>query len=108
MAEIYQLAALETDRAAGKRSYLEFLRSQSMSMGLYVLRAGEADGQQPHAEEEAYYVIRGRARFRAGDEDWEVSAGSTLFVEAGLDHRFHDVEEDLSVLVFFAPPEGSA
>jgi len=49
--------------------------------------------------------VRGRGRFRAGDEDCEVSAGSMLFVAAEVEHRFHDITEELAVLVFFAPAE---
>ena len=52
-----------------------------------------------------YYVIRGRGRFRAGDEDAEVSAGSLLFVAAEVEHRFYNIAEELAVLVFFAPAE---
>ena len=52
-----------------------------------------------------YYVIRGRGRFRAGDEEAEVSAGSVLFVAAEIEHRFDDITEELAVLVFFAPAE---
>jgi len=50
-------------------------------------------------------VIRGRARFKAGPEDREVSAGSVIFVAAEVGHRFYDIEEELEVLVFFAPAE---
>ncbi len=52
-----------------------------------------------------YYVIRGRARFKVGAEDREVSAGSVIFVAAEVDHRFYDVTEELAVLVAFAPAE---
>jgi len=52
-----------------------------------------------------YYVVRGRARFRAGEVDREISAGSVLFVAAEVEHRFHDIQEELAVLVFFAPAE---
>ena len=31
--------------------------------------------------------------------------GSVIFVEARAEHRFYDIEEDLLVLVFFAPAE---
>jgi quercetin dioxygenase-like cupin family protein len=86
-------------------SYREFLRVPSMSAGLYMLAAGATDQQHPHHEDEMYYVIRGRARFRAGGEDKEISAGSVLFVAAEVEHRFHDIVEDLAVLVFFAPAE---
>jgi quercetin dioxygenase-like cupin family protein len=42
---------------------------------------------------------------RAGIENHSVAAGSVIFVGAGVEHRFYDIEEDLEVLVFFAPAE---
>jgi hypothetical protein len=30
-----------------------------------------------------------------------------VYVGARVAHRFHDIEEELRLLVFFAPPEGS-
>ncbi len=85
--------------------YREFLRVPAMSAGLYVLPAGGTDPQQPHHEDEMYYVVRGRACFRVGDEDREIFAGSVLFVAAETGHRFYDITEELAVLVFFAPAE---
>jgi len=76
-----------------------------MSAGLYVLAAGANDPQKPHNQDELYYVIRGRARMKAKDEDQEVSAGSVIFVAAKVEHRFYDISEELTVLVFFAPAE---
>jgi len=96
---------IERERAKSGKLYREFLRVPAMSAGLYVLPAGGTDPQCPHHEDEMYYVIRGRARFRAADEEKEVSAGSVLFVAAGVEHRFHDISEELAVLVFFAPAE---
>ncbi len=85
--------------------YEEFLRVPAMSAGLYVLPAGSTDPQRPHHEDEMYYVLRGRAQFKAGNEDREICAGSVLFVAAELEHRFHDITEELALLVFFAPAE---
>jgi mannose-6-phosphate isomerase-like protein (cupin superfamily) len=99
------VAAVERERVASNKAYREFLRVASMSAGLYVLPAGAVDRQQPHHEDEMYYVIRGRARFRAGEEEREVSAGSVLFVAAEVEHRFFDIAEEIAMLVFFAPPE---
>ncbi|HEX3820322.1 MAG TPA: cupin domain-containing protein [Candidatus Sulfotelmatobacter sp.] len=96
---------IERDRTAAGKLYREFLRVPSMSAGLYVLAAGATDPQKPHHEDEMYYVIRGKGRFRAGDDDQEVSAGSVLFVAAEVEHRFYDITEELAVLVFFAPAE---
>jgi quercetin dioxygenase-like cupin family protein len=85
----------------------EFLRVASLSMGLYRLKAGQADEQRPHAEDEVYLVISGKASFRADGQDQAVAPGTLIFVERSAEHRFFDITEDLTVLVFFAPPEGS-
>jgi quercetin dioxygenase-like cupin family protein len=99
------VAEIDQQRTASGKLYREFLRVPAMSAGLYVLAAGAIDPQRPHHEDEMYYVARGRARFRAGDEDQGVSAGSVLFVAAEVEHRFYDITEELAVLVFFAPAE---
>jgi len=103
--ELFTLKGLEQRRTQTQKPYLEFLRMDFMSAGLYVLAPGATDLQRPHHEDELYYVVRGRARFHAGDEDQEVSAGSVMFVAAHVEHRFYDITEELAVLVVFAPAE---
>jgi len=100
-----QLAEINQQRAQSGKPYREFLRVPAMSAGLYVLPVGGTDPQRPHHEDEMYYVVRGRARFLVGEEDREVSAGSVLFVAAEVSHHFQDIQEELVVLVFFAPAE---
>jgi mannose-6-phosphate isomerase-like protein (cupin superfamily) len=78
-----------------------------MSLGLYALPAGGTDPQQPHAEDEVYYIISGQGAIRVGNEDRAVGPGSVVFVAAKVEHRFHSITEDLQILVFFAPAEGS-
>lgn len=99
------LAEIEEQRTRSGRPYREFLRVPAMSAGLYVLAAGETDHQEPHREDEIYYVLQGHARFKAGSEDREVSSGSVIFVAAEVGHRFYDIGEELKILVFFAPAE---
>lgn len=101
----FHISELDQQRAASGKLYREFLRVPAVSAGLYVLAAGAIDPQLPHHEDEMYYVVRGRARFRAGNEDREVNAGSVLFVAAGVEHKFYNIAEELTVLVFFAPAE---
>lgn len=98
-------AELASERRISGKLYHEFLRVPAMSAGLYELAAGSPDPQRPHAQDEIYYVIEGRARFTAGSEAREVGPGAVLYVRAGVEHRFHDIDEDLSVLVVFAPFE---
>lgn len=102
--ELHRLSEVEARRPPGER-YLEFLRTRSMSAGLYVLPAGGEDQQLPHREDELYYVLEGRARFRAGSEERMVRRGELLFVAAAVEHRFYAIEEELKLLVVFAPPE---
>ncbi len=106
-ANFFETAQLIDEQDRAKQSYLEFLRVPSLSAGLYTLPEGSIDMQQPHTEDEVYYVISGRALFRAGAEERSVQAGSILYVKANIEHRFHSISEDLRILVFFAPAEYS-
>jgi mannose-6-phosphate isomerase-like protein (cupin superfamily) len=103
--EAFQLADLLRERAASGRLYHEFIRTHDLSVGLYVLPSGGTDPQGPHTEDEVYHVISGRAIIRVGTEDRPVEAGSVVFVGADVEHRFHDIEEELVVLVVFGPAE---
>lgn len=105
--QTFNLNSLVTESERANRHWREFLRSPSLSMGLYHLQAGQADEQQPHTEDEVYVVLSGKASFRAAGQERAVVPGSLIFVERAAEHRFVDITEDLTVLVFFAPPEGS-
>ncbi len=95
--------AIATAKAAG--GYVgNVLRSELLSVGVYVLPAGGTDAQKPHAEDEVYYAVRGRAKFRVGSEDHPVAPGALLFVAAKQAHHFHEIEEELVLVVFWAPP----
>ncbi|MFF8351802.1 cupin domain-containing protein [Streptomyces sp. NPDC093595] len=101
----FRLDELEAERAANDGAYLQFLRERNMSVGLYALDAGELDPQKPHAEDEVYVVVSGRASITVGMETTQVGRGSVVYVPAGVPHKFHHITEDLRVLVVFSPPE---
>ncbi len=105
MPRFFHIDELARARAEKGKLYLEFLRVPAMSVGVYVLPAGATDPQKPHHEDELYYVVRGRARMQTGSDHVEVVSGSVIFVEAELEHRFYEIQEELEVLVFFAPAE---
>jgi mannose-6-phosphate isomerase-like protein (cupin superfamily) len=104
--DAWSLDDVDSDRAGAGELYREFLRAETMSAGLYVLEAGGSDPQSPHAQDEVYYVVAGHARFTSGGGDRAVAPGDVLFVPAHEEHRFHSIEERLSLLVVFAPAEG--
>ncbi|HYX48368.1 MAG TPA: cupin domain-containing protein [Ktedonobacteraceae bacterium] len=106
--EAFELAHLIDQQNQTGRDYLEFLRVPSLSAGLYMLPAGAVDTQEPHTEDEIYYVISGRASIRVDQESRPVETGSLIFVKANVEHRFHTITQDLRVLVLFAPAEYTA
>jgi hypothetical protein len=83
----FELSQLIQDRGKTEKLYLEFLRVPELSMGIYQLPKGGVDPQSPHTEDEVYFVVSGVAK--------------------KVEHCFHSIEEDLTVLVFFAPAEYS-
>jgi mannose-6-phosphate isomerase-like protein (cupin superfamily) len=105
--QAYELAQLISQRADSNKLYLEFLKVPDLSVGLYVLPAGGTDPQSPHTEDEVYYVVSGRAQITVADENRAVQPGSIVYVEKNIAHHFHSIEEELTVLVFFAPAEYS-
>lgn len=107
--QAFELAHLISKRADNNTPYLEFLKVPNLSMGLYVLPAGGADLQSPHTEDEVYYVVSGKAQIKVADAsgDRAVQSGSIVYVAKNVEHRFHSIEEELTVIVFFAPAEYS-
>jgi quercetin dioxygenase-like cupin family protein len=103
--EALSLEGIESERARKGQPWHEFLRVESLSMGVYALAKGALDQQTPHQQDEVYYVTKGRAVLEVEGMAHPVKAGSILFVPAHSQHRFRDITEDLSTLVFFAPAE---
>jgi len=105
--DIYKVSDHGARRKASAADYLELFRESSMSAGVYFLPKDALDPQQPHTEDEMYYIVSGRGRFTCGSEDVEVGPGEAIFVAKGVEHRFHDIAEEMTIVVVFAPPEGS-
>lgn len=100
---IFEYDDIAQSRAQSGDAYLQFLNEGSLSLGLYVLPAGSTDDQTPHAEDEVYYVVSGRATVDVAGQRRPVQPGSMIFVAKDVDHRFLNIEEDLALLVFFTP-----
>jgi mannose-6-phosphate isomerase-like protein (cupin superfamily) len=88
-------------------TYHEHFATRDLSVGTYSLRAGATDAQSPHSEDEVYVITAGSAHFTGGERTVKVEPGMVLFVAANEEHRFHDITEDLVLLVLFGPAYGS-
>ncbi len=104
---IFNMTDLLQSHDEARGLYYEFLKEDSLSTGIYMLPAGAVDPQQPHTEDEVYFVIEGKADVRIGTEVQGVGTGSVIYVPANVEHRFQNIVEDLTLLVFFAPAEYS-
>ena len=100
----FEIADVLAEHSRLDRLYYEFFRAQALSLGLYVLPAGTADPQSPHPEDEVYYVVSGSGMVQVDGEDQALAAGSIVYVGREVSHRFHSITEELTLLVFFAPP----
>lgn len=90
-----RIAALEP----GAEPYVEPFRHGTMSLGMYA--PGERDDQQPHDQDELYFVHSGTGVFVNAGERTTFQPGDALFVAAGVPHRFEDFSDDFAAWVVF-------
>ncbi len=100
--QVFDLESIKGKLKGDPAEYLEFLKVPALSCGIYSLAAGSKDMQAPHDEDEVYLVLTGKARMQLGDEEREVGPGSLLYVSASTEHSFFEIEEDMTLMVFFA------
>lgn len=105
--EVIKQAGRWAEPDATGASYAEHLATADLSLGTYSIRAGATDTQSPHREDEIYVVTKGHAQFTSGNDTVTVEPGTVLFVPAKEEHRFHDITEDLVLLVVFGPAYGT-
>lgn len=105
VADAFDLRVLLDQLAADRHDFAAFFRAPGDTLSLTVARwpAGSIDDQQPHTEDEVYYVAAGRGVLTIADETVPVGPGSVAFVAAGAAHSFGEISEDLEVLVFWSP-----
>jgi mannose-6-phosphate isomerase-like protein (cupin superfamily) len=76
------------------------------SLRLLVSHPLRPNQQSPHAQDELYFVVRGRGvLFHDGRRD-RFEAGDAMFVAAGIEHHFEDCSDDFEIWVAFYGPAG--
>lgn len=61
-----------------------------------------------HSQLEVFHVIKGRHKFRVGDDEIETSPGDCVFIPAGVPHAFRNIDSEDGLLHFELLPSGSA
>ena len=77
------------------------------TMSVEVFAPNGADSQQPHAQDELYFVHSGTGEMVINGQHFAAAAGDAFFVAAGVEHRFENFSEDfVTWVVFYGPPGG--
>jgi len=84
--------------------FAEAFRHGSMSVEVFAPRGHDA--QEPHDQDELYFVVGGHAEFVHEGERMAVSTGDALFVGAGDKHHFEEMSGDFVTWVVFWGPKG--
>ena len=88
---------------AGERAVMVLRRGPlDVALGL-PLRPSQ---QTPHAQDEIYFIIRGRGVLIHDSKRDPFESGDILFVAAGTEHQFGDTTDDLGVWRVFYGPHG--
>src|SRR5882724_2606967 len=76
----------------------------SLLVEIYAPRG--VDPQKPHTRDEIYFVISGSGEYVCGDSRQRFTLTDILFAAAGVEHRFENFSDDLTLWVLFYGPEG--
>jgi len=85
--------------------FYTFINRDSLAAGILVLQAGEEDTQEPHDNDEVYYIISGDGFLKIKEKDYKVSKDKVFFVAKDVEHHFHGNKKELKVLYFFGGPD---
>jgi mannose-6-phosphate isomerase-like protein (cupin superfamily) len=80
--------------------FVDFISTRGIQAGIIRLHPGEIDTQGPHSVDDVYYVIEGNGFIKVDGKDHQIREGTSIFVPAKADHRFHGNKQDL--VIFYA------
>lgn len=93
-----------TDAWPAGEPFAEGMRHGTMSVEVFAPRG--RDAQQPHDQDELYFVVGGSAEFIHKGERMKVANGDALFVAADDPHHFEAMSDDFVTWVVFWGPKG--
>jgi len=76
------------------------------SAELIVYAPKGTDEQEVHDQDEFYFITSGSGKFFNGESVQKFKPADVIFVAAGVQHRFLDFTDDLSMWVLFYGPKG--
>lgn len=88
--------------------FTQVMTHGSMSVEVFAPGSNQdgRDRQQPHSQDELYFVHRGDGEIIIDGQRFEAGAGDAFFVAAGVAHHFENFSKDFVTWVVFYGPQG--
>lgn len=99
-----QLPGMITEGWPSGERFARAMAHGSMSVELYA--PVDIDPQQPHAQDELYFILSGTGALTIAKTVHEFEPGTCFFVPAGTEHKFENFSSDFSTWVVFWGPQG--
>ena len=99
-----RLPAAPTKTYPDGAPFVSMMAGGTMSVEVFVPKG--ADLQQPHAQDELYFVHSGTAQIIISNQRFDAAAGDSFFVAAGVEHKFENFSSDFVTWVVFYGPQG--
>lgn len=79
---------------------------KGMSMGFNITEVGSMIPEHVHeTEEEAMFLISGRAKFVVGGEEFDLEPETAFFAPVGVEHKVINIgDEPLKIVWVYSPP----
>jgi mannose-6-phosphate isomerase-like protein (cupin superfamily) len=98
--KVFELNKLLSELEGQGGYFIDFISTKGIQAGIIRLHPGENDSQEPHSVDEVYYVIEGNGFIKINGEDHQIRQGTSIFVPAKANHKFHGNKQDL--VIFYA------
>jgi len=98
--KVFELNKLLSELDGRGGYFIDFVSTRGIQAGIIRLHPGENDTQEPHSVDEVYYVIQGNVFIKLNGKDHQIREGTSIFVPAKADHRFHGNRQHL--VLFYA------
>jgi mannose-6-phosphate isomerase-like protein (cupin superfamily) len=99
-----RLPAAPTDRYPAGAPFVTMMAGGTMSVEVFAPKT--ADLQEPHRQDELYFIQSGTGELVINGQRFDAATGDAFFVAAGVAHRFENFSEDFVTWVVFYGPQG--
>ncbi len=101
---LLRLPAEATAKYPQGAPFVTMLAGGTMSVEVFAPKG--QDLQEPHSQDELYFIHSGHGQLIINDQRFDCAAGDAFFVAAGVSHRFENFSDDFTTWAVFYGPQG--